>query len=259
MMPIRDNSAATKRAAAERQAVRCEELVAVLTEQLHASVLGSAARHELRTRLNHAEQDLADARQEAASASAAIADEAEQTAFAQRCADHAAALADTAPLAADAQRYDVVCKWLIGAIATLAANAERIAHRAGLHVPAHALTQPVPDARHMVDALLGQMVVAGLLEPDDMPARYSPDLTVRFDGGGAALISSERQVAADTTVAMVATLREAIANSPPQSPADTARKADEAAAMRAAEAARLAQPMPPQTPSPPPVAFVVAR
>jgi hypothetical protein len=258
MMPIRDNSAATKRAAAERQVVRCEELVAVLTEQLHATVLGSAARHELRTRLGHAEQDLADAREHSAAVNAGIAAGAEQAVFAQRCAEHAAALADTDLLAGHAQQLDAAYARLIGAIGTFEANAQRVAHRAGLRVLAHALTQPVPDARHLVDSILGRMVVAGLLAPDDMPARYSPGLTVRFDGGGASVIPSEQLVAADTTVAMVAALREAIVANPPLSPADIARRDAEAVAKRAAEAARLRQPMPPQTPAPPPVAFVVA-
>ncbi|MBU8545044.1 MULTISPECIES: hypothetical protein [Roseomonadaceae] len=228
------------------------ERAAELRDRLTAEPINALGRRKLRADIAEAEAAIEDGEEARAALRPRLDAERAEAAY-QRARDvHEAALRDVEAIAAQAQRIGEVAQWLAGAIATTAANIERVAHVANLP---HEMI--LPGAQRFAEHIVGRLVHAGVLEVD-LPWHLQAQAGEYVPGIGRTEARTTEQLLATDMGDAVQTLALAVKAHAPRSPMQHANAMAEREARRQREADELRKPLP-KLPAPPPVEFRSAR
>ncbi|SUE44295.1 hypothetical protein [Roseomonas gilardii] len=222
-----------------------EEDVSRLRLRLAEMPVNDTQRKHVRTRLAEAMAAVEDAQAARAALKPRLEAERGESRYQRAREAHQALLAEIdTVLLEQAASIDRLAKHLVACISVTAANVEKVAARAAL--PAGMI---LPDGRRFAEHILGQLVAAGLIDDDHMPARYMDGGSHIPEFGMHAILSPAQMVARDGARVAVQEVRFAVQANAPRSPALLAQdEAERAAAQRRRErcspapAAAAAQP-----------------
>lgn len=229
------------------------ERAAELRDRLTAEPINALGRRKLRAGIAEAEAAIEDGEEARAALRPRLDAERAEASYQRACEAHEAALRDVETIAAQAQRIGEVSQWLAGAIATTAANIQRVAHAANLP---HEII--LPGAQRFAEHTVGCLVHEGVLDAD-MPFHLQPQDGYVIEGVGRTAARSTEQLLATDMHDAAQTLRLALQAHAPLSPDELARRDALAAERLATEAAALEQPLPPKGPAPKPWDHRAAR